>query len=340
LLRLNHPGVYGPLARIGNLPSYGLDRLLGTRYGPLELTLTFPVGRVGKLEPLLVSGTDFKSDYLYLYYPDPHHVIFGVEHTGYGGPLTEPVAVDFGAQHRLTIDSAALYPPRNHPFFSHWTKPEIANHVRRVRLNLDGRWLMDDPVDSYDPVARSPQVGISAESDAFGRKFTGVISAMRRVGPVAPEPFGAIRLYLEFPQGLSGTSEPLLSTGVTGRGDLIRILYVDAGHVRFIHDQWGYGGSSSADIPVAYVGRHRIELSLGSLYPDGPWSSALSAPALAQVRQRVRITLDGHPVLDVAESSHPADPVSVVVGANAIGASYAQPRYTGRILNQERVLSP
>ena len=97
LLRINHPSAYAPLARLGNFPSHWLDRLRGTRYGPIELTLKFPVGRTGHLEPILVSGVDFKSDYLYVHYADARHVVFGFEHTGYGGPQTEPVEVDFSA---------------------------------------------------------------------------------------------------------------------------------------------------------------------------------------------------------------------------------------------------
>jgi hypothetical protein len=88
LLRINHPSVYAPLARLGNLPSHWVDELRGTKYGPLDLTLGFPTGRAGRLEPILVNGVDFKSDYLYAFYPDSHHVMFGFEHTGYGGPVS------------------------------------------------------------------------------------------------------------------------------------------------------------------------------------------------------------------------------------------------------------
>ena len=340
LLRINHPAVYAPLARLGNIPSAWVDRLRGTRYGPLELTVKFPAGRAGHLEPLLVNGVDFKSDFIYVFYPDPRHVIFGFEHTGYGGPLTESVDVDFQKEHRLRIDLGALYPPKDDPFFDRWTPAAIEAHVRRLRLSLDGQSLMDDPAECYDPVARAPRLGFSPDSTAFGREFTGVITGAHRVADAGPDPFGAVRLYLELPPGPFGTTEPLLTTGVTGRGDLIRIIYVDGGHVRFVHDRWGFGGAASADIPIRYDSRHRVELSLGSLYPDGPWTAGVPAAELAGVRDRVRVTLDGLPVLDVREPSHPAAPETVAVGNNAIGASPCQPRFTGRILNQQRIWNP
>ena len=340
LLRINHPAVYAPLARLGNFPSRWLDELRGTRYGPLELTLKFPEGRTGHLEPLLVNGVDFKSDFLFVHYPDARHVIFGFEHTGYGGPLTEPVEVDYRQEHRVRIDLGALYPPKDHPLFDHWTAARVDAHVRRLRLSLDGQSLMDDPVECYDPVARAPRIGDSPDSAALGRRFTGAISGARRVADSGPDPFGAIRLYLELPGGRTGVSEPLLSTGVTGRGDLMRIIYVDGDHVRFVHDRWGFGGGTSADVPVRYGSRHRLEISLGSLYPDGPWTTAVPAPELARVRERMRVTLDGAPVLDVLEPSHPAAPETVAVGANAIGASATEARFTGRILNQQRVWNP
>ena len=340
LLRINHPSVYAPLARVGNFPSHWLDRLRGTKYGPMEVTLKLPADRRGQIEPLLVNGVDFKSDFLFVHYPDARHVIFGFEHTGYGGPLTEPIEVDYRREHHLQLDLGALYPPKDHPFFDRWTPAQIEAHLHRLRLSLDGRSLMDDPAESYDPVTRTPWIGFSPHSAALGRRFTGVISGVRRV-PMPPlTPFGVVRLYLELPAGRTGTSDPLLTTGVTGRGDLIRIIYVDGSHVRFVHDRWGFGGATSADIPVQYDSRHRIDLSLGSLYPDGPWTAGVPAAELARRRDRVIVTVDGVPALDVLEPSHPAAPETVAIGANAIGASATVPSFTGRILNQQRIWNP
>lgn len=340
LLRINHPSAYAPLARMGNLPSYWLDRLCGTKYGPLEITLRFPPGRTGQLEPILVSGAEFKSDFLYVLYADSAHVVFGFEHTGYGGPVTEPVEVDFRAVHHLRVDLASLYPPRDHPYFAGWSGGQMDAHLGRLRLFLDGRCLMDDPVECYDPVARKPWIGVSPDSAALGRRFTGEIEGVRRVPSAAPVPFGALRLYLELSPRAAGTSEPLLTTGVTGRGDLLRLVYVDDRHVRFVHDRWGFGGSSSPDVPIRYGDRHRVELSLGSLYPDGPWIAGLPAGLLARRREEVTVILDGKPVLDVTEPSHPAAPETVAIGVNAIGASLTEPRFTGRILNEQRVFEP
>ncbi len=331
LLRINHPAVYAPLARLGNEPSHGLDELLGTSYGPLDLTLKFPTGRTGKLEPLLVSGVDFKSDYLYVFYPDSHHVMFGFEHTGYGGPVSEPVEVDFSREHRLHLELGALYPPREHPYFAGWPAAAVDDRLRRIRLSLDGEWLLDDPAACYDPVARLPRLGFSPTSDALGRKFSGVISAPRRVPVVPPDPFGAIRLFLDLPTGRTGRAEPLLTTGVTGRGDLIRIVYVDATHVRFVHDHWGVGGSSTPDLPINYADHHRIELSLGSLYPDGPWAAGVPPAELARARERVGVKLDSVTVLDVAEAAYPSDPGTIAIGSNGIGASEVEPAFTGKI---------
>jgi hypothetical protein len=336
LLRINHPSVYAPLARRGNLLSYGFDRLVGTRYGPLELRLKLPMGRSGKLEPILVSGIDFKSDFLYVFYVDPRHVIFGFEHTGYGGVVSESVEVDYAREHTLYVELGALYPPRDHPYFAGLTPAAVDDRLRRIRLRLDDEWLLDDPADCYDPVRRRPLLGFSPESDALGRKFSGVISGPHRAAVSSPVPFGALRLLVELPKGKSGASEPLLTTGLAGRGDLVRIVYVDAGHVRLVHDRWGFGGSSSPDIPVDYGTRHRLELSLGSLFPDGPWTTGISPERLAQARRRVVLKVDGVAALEVDEPSHPAAPGTVAIGSNAIGASLVQPAFTGTVLQALR----
>ena len=331
LLRANHPSIYAPLARVGNLPSHWLDRLRGTKYGPLDVTLKFPVGRTGKLEPILVNGVDFKSDYLYVFYPDAHHVMFGFEHTGYGGPVSQPVEVDYQREHILHLELGALYPPRDHPYFAGWAPAAVDARLRRIRVSLDGEWLMDEPADCYDPVAREPRLGFSPDSDALGRRFTGIISRPRRVPAAPSDPFGAVRLLVDFPSGRMGTSDPLLTTGVAGRGDLIRIVYVDATHVRLVHDHWGVGGSSTPDLPVNYADHHRIELSLGSLYPDGPWAAGVPPAELARARARVVVKLDGATALDLPEAAYPAAPETIAIGANGIGASLAQPLFTGKL---------
>lgn len=331
LLRINHPELYSPLARLGNLPSHWIDEILGTRYGPLDLTLKFPVGRTGKLEPILVTGVEFKSDYLYVFYPDAHHVMFGFEHTGHGGPVSEPVEVDFSREHLLHLELGGLYPPRDHPYFAGWREAAVDARLQRIRLSLDGEWLLDDPAECFDPVSRQPRLGFSPDGEALGRVFTGEILRARRVPVLPSDPFGAVRLFLKLPPPKPGVSEPLLTTGVAGRGDLLRIVYVDADHLRVVHDRWGTGGSSSPDVPVNYGDPHRIEISLGSLYPDGPWTAGIAAEALAQARRRVVVKLDSIPILDVAEGSYPAPPETVTIGANGIGASLVNPAFTGTI---------
>jgi hypothetical protein len=241
------------------------------------------------------------------------------------------VEVDFNRTHLLHVELGALYPPRDHPYFAHLNPAEVEARLRRIRLSLDGEWLLDDPAECYDPVSRQPVLGFSRDSTALGRKFTGMISDPQRVAVVPADPFGAIRLFLDLPQGKTGATEPLLTTGVAGRGDLLRIVYVDASHVRFVHDEWGVGGSSSPDMPVNYGDHHRIELSLGSLYPDGPWTAGVPPDELVRARGRVRVRLDGVTALDVLEASWPAAPGTIAIGANGIGASPVDPAFTGKI---------
>ena len=53
---------------------------------------------------------------------------------------------------------------------------------------------------------------------------------------VAQEP---ARLSVRFPSGHPGVSEPLVSTGIPGAGDLLFVTYVGSDHVQFGHDNMG-----------------------------------------------------------------------------------------------------
>ena len=48
---------------------------------------------------------------------DDSHIKIGFEHTSYGGPVTDPIEVDFAAEHTLDVEMGAFYPPVEHPFY-------------------------------------------------------------------------------------------------------------------------------------------------------------------------------------------------------------------------------
>lgn len=185
LMKYHNPDAYAKLARRAN----GLaEALFGAarRAGPLRVELTFPKGRTGKLEPLLVTGWSFRADFIYVFYKDDRHVQIGFEHTSYGGALSPPVAVDFDRPHVLEFELGSLYPPAEHPYFDGKSADEVARRKRTLLVKLDGRVVLSGQYDFYDSSPGDVSVGRNPVSDAFGRRFTGVVRGVSRLAP--PEP--------------------------------------------------------------------------------------------------------------------------------------------------------
>lgn len=145
---------------------------------------------------------------------------------------------------------------------------------------------------------------------------------------------GTVDLDLRFPTGRLGQSEPLLTTGVTGAGDFVYVIYLDAAHVRLGFDHWGVGGFLSPPLPLDYQAIHHLKISMGSLTPSDA-DPALRGVAQADIdalKSRVVLVIDGRIALAVEAESYETLPASVTVGENQIGGSTTGPHFTGQIL--------
>lgn len=184
LLKYHNPATYAKLARAAN----GLVEPLtgaGRRSGPLRIEFTLPRERTGKLEPLVVTGWSFRADFIYVFYKDDRHIQIGFEHTSYGGPMSEPIKVDYDLPHVLEVEMGSLYPPAEHPYFDDRGAEETTRLKRTLRVVLDGSPVHEGLYDFYDASPGDVSVGRNHVSDAFGRKFTGVVRNVTR--PAATE---------------------------------------------------------------------------------------------------------------------------------------------------------
>jgi len=161
------------------------------------------------------------------------------------------------------------------------------------------------------PSRESPGSGKARRAAVtFAARFTGPRLSLVQSNPrpAVPAPAslagGAVRLVVSIPTDRVGLAEPLLSTGVTGRGDLIYIRYLDRQHVRFGYDHWGVGAGESPSVP--YDGRelHAIELVNGALRGD------TEGPA------RMEIRLDGISVWELSTATYATRPTDIAFGQN------------------------
>jgi hypothetical protein len=329
LLRVRDPLSYSRLARFFNWPVAAVEALGGWHFGPLELTVKLPPFTTRRAEPYLVTGISAEADYFWIEYVSPNTVRLGLEHTNYGGPISEMLTVDYAREQTITVQFRSLYPPAEHPF---WDSAEGAALVERrdeLRVLFNDREVLRGKVAGYDAAPQTRFVGYSPYAQSFGSRFTGEILRQRSLaGPdplQAREP-GPVAFKFWLPRGLPPRwTEPLVQTGETGKADTLWIRYLDDRHVAFGLDHWGYGGPESAPIEIDYAQVQRIEVRMGSLYPP-----ELKLPTDDARRRRFELKLNGAVVLSGDYDFHPATRDQVFFGRNPAGASTAHSRTSGR----------
>ena len=328
LLRAEHPAVYARVAHAFNCVAQWIVPVRPAEVGPVELQVVFPRKAAGQVEPLVVTGREFHSDYVFVHYLTEDTVRFGFDHTSRGGGVGPPVKIVPGGTHTVRVTMGSLYPPRAHPYFDALSANDARARSRALRVWLDGRVVFQRTLDLYDAAERTPSIGTSAGRPGFKRDFSGTLLGWKRRPEVPPEPApvqtGPLRLRVKLPVFSGRRTEPLLSTGATGKGDLVYLTYEDVRHVTFGHDHWGVGGAHSAPVEIDPDVEHVIELSCPPLLGRG-------APAGLQVR------LDGHEVFTTLAAFHACEPGTISVGANEILASTAEMFFSGEVALSERV---
>ena len=330
LLKVEYPAVYRDLAHVFNRAGHVWDRWTGTNYGPVELDVVFPKGVVGRVEPLVVTGRTFRSDYVFVHYLGDDLVRFGYEHTGAGGSVGEPCKVVPGAVQKLRIEMGSLYPPEAHPYYDGMPAGQAKQRQHTVRVTLNDRVALYRSAESFDAVAKRPDVGTTAGRPAFKQPFSGQILSQAVLPAAAPgaQPaeYGGFLLTVQLPVFSGARSEPLISSGETGKGNLVFIKYVDARTIVLGYDHWGAGAYESGPVTV----EPGVELTFGVDY--GALHASGQGPG-----DTVTLKVNGRTVLERAVGFHPCSPDTVMVGANLLGASSSTPAFTGNLIRQDRV---
>lgn len=169
----------------------------------------------------------------------------------------------------------------------------------------------------------------SAHVPGVSERFTGprldlaVVSGSEGAG--APEATGPVHMIVSFPLDKAGRSEPLVTTGHAGAGDIVFVTYVDSAHIRVSLDHWGGPLTSSGLIPVDYGAPHEIWVSMDSLNPPGEGHSPVS------------VILDGAAVLSSAVAPFPSTQAEVMIGQGLAGGSTEDRTFSGAVRFLERI---
>ncbi|WP_404422618.1 hypothetical protein [Nibricoccus sp. IMCC34717] len=328
-LERHFPGVVTAL----NRPAAMIERLLGRRFGPVDVEVSFPAGNPGAVEALL--STAHGRDVLYVRYGEAGTARIGFFHEGMPGPLSDPFPVRAGERRRLFVDLGGMYPPAKHPFFSLWQPEEVDQLRRRVWVKLDGQTLLARESSFYPSDAADLRVGTTEKHTITQANFSGLIRGVswhplpERLVPVETLQPGGIRLEVEFPGFRADLIEPLLTLGRVPSADLIYLHSVGPGKIRLGHaTKNGVSRIESEILAVEAGKRYRVEVHIDALretLPQGPFVS------------RLRILLDGETVIDSIRSFENLADGAMALGFDSVGAGLGQDTYSGFWLRYEAI---
>ena len=166
----------------------------------------------------------------------------------------------------------------------------------------------------------------------------GTLGAVRGLAALrAPPPLthGPLLLELEFPVGHVGTSEPILTAGTGRTAKLVFVNYTDGKHVRLGYATADGARLVSGPIPVNYLARQRLEISLGAFYPESvrnQWAQ-LDDNAWARRRRSIQLRLNHRLAIDVEDSTGGQGDGGVRLERSLLPLPDIVPEFTGHILH-------
>ena len=154
--------------------------------GPVRIRFVLPRTETNRQQPLLVTGGPSAGNFVYAVYVDAEHIRLGVDVWGVLGYQTDPIKVDYFADHEVVIDAGALY-PADHPALKDLAPAELARRRNHLRVELDGKTVIDREVKTFDSPVRSLTIGRNLiGGSSCEPEFVGEILAVERLPLSAP----------------------------------------------------------------------------------------------------------------------------------------------------------
>jgi hypothetical protein len=233
------------------------------------------------------------------------------------------------------------------------TRPAImdgASYYRLVNVDhfiFEPEILRDAPMEtllaSPHPLQYLPYLyeGESREMKSLRRSIDHRMRLVRMAVPenelIHGEPYGMVKLTVEFPSGRAGYTEPLLSIGPKDNGDLFFVNYTTASTAVLGYENMGRTLIRSESFSFAPGAPRVFTLFSGALMPaDDRTIAGESRSATEVLQQSVYATLDGKELMNQPVARHLAEPYEVYAGVNAVEADAAGAQFSGRILDATR----
>ena len=136
-----------------------------------------------------------------------------------------------------------------------------------------------------------------------------------------------------------GTSEPILTAGTGRTAKLVFVNYTDGKHVRLGYATADGARFVSGPIPVNYLARQRLEISLGAFYPESArnqWAQ-LDDSAWSRLRRSVRLRLNHRLAIDVQDSAGGQGDGGVRLERSLLPLPDVAPEFTGHIFYRQHL---
>jgi hypothetical protein len=161
------------------------DRPAAPAFGPIRLTLTLPLGKTGRAEPLVTTGRTGKGDFAFMVYVDERHVRFGFDHWGSPGALSEPVEIDYTTMQEIEVSLSSLYPPEGDSAWKGFPEAERNRRLATMELSHNGRTVLTFAQAAHPSTQAEIMTGRNLIGGSSSEKeFTGDLHLAERIGLV------------------------------------------------------------------------------------------------------------------------------------------------------------
>jgi hypothetical protein len=297
--------------------------------GPVRLHLRFPKFEHVHSEPLLSTGSAQAADMIYVTYLGPNRLLFGHDSTHGGGVESAAVDYDPAVEHVLDIGLGSLEAPAG-------TLPS-AN--MGLRLKFDGRWLIAIARPTHPSYPYQNLFGYNSGLGSAEESFSGSLvpehieASYPSANGLPGE--GPVEVSLRFVPMPSDISEPLVVSGVTGRGDIVFVRYLADSKIQFGVDHWSVGLKLSESIPFQEGTVYTLTVSSAAFLPAADSTTWASTPRAVRdhLLSSIELFLDGKKILDAAWTGYDASASQLSIGKNPIGGSTTGPSFSGVVLS-------
>jgi hypothetical protein len=279
------------------------------RTGAVSVRFRLPeTTAIAGIEPILTSGNNPRCDAIVIEYLSDGSCRFGLDHWGAGALFSDPVTLPRNSEHRLHIRSNSL--------------AALGSTVEQFELILDDLTLLSRPLVTYPSDNEHLHWGVNAiGSGSCSAMFSGTILGVaaeaipdkRAPNRRAISQPGILSFNLRLEPKLTGTTQPLVVSGVTGAADILGLQIIDAQHARFVLDHWGVGLTRSDVVEFDPSKSHRFLIEYGPIFQSHGATGARS--------KSYRVTVDAKILFEGTAEFYPVHAEDIHIGSNPIGAS-------------------